>query len=63
MFDPLSYERAMELTILMLCLREALTIETCIRKAQTLLVMCGVGSTDGSPRLASSPKGAGHVYR
>jgi glycosyltransferase involved in cell wall biosynthesis len=50
-----------ELTILMPCLNEALTIETCIRRALKLLVDHGIdgeilvsdnGSTDGSQQLA-----------
>ncbi len=39
----------MELTILMPCPYEALTIETCIRKAQTYLAQCGIGSTGDPP--------------
>ena len=51
----------MELTILMPCLNEAETIETCIRKAQGFLERSGIdgevlisdnGSTDGSPEIA-----------
>ncbi|MCR5509638.1 MAG: glycosyltransferase family 2 protein [Lachnospiraceae bacterium] len=51
----------MELTILMPCLNEAETIETCIRKAQGFLERSGIdgevliadnGSTDGSPGIA-----------
>ena len=51
----------MELTILMPCLNEAETLETCIRKARTYLETSGVdgeiliadnGSTDGSPEIA-----------
>jgi glycosyltransferase involved in cell wall biosynthesis len=50
-----------ELTILMPCLNEARTLETCIRKAQRFLHEAGVqgevvvadnGSTDGSPEIA-----------
>ncbi|MDP9083234.1 MAG: glycosyltransferase family 2 protein [Pseudomonadota bacterium] len=53
----------MELTILMPCLDEALTVETCIRKAQTYLRNSGIdgeilvadnGSTDGSQSLAEA---------
>jgi glycosyltransferase involved in cell wall biosynthesis len=52
---------AVELTILMPCLNEALTLETCIRKAQRFLSESGIagevlvadnGSTDGSPDIA-----------
>lgn len=51
----------MELTILMPCLNEAETLETCIRKAKTYLETSGVegeiliadnGSTDGSQEIA-----------
>jgi glycosyltransferase involved in cell wall biosynthesis len=51
----------MELTILMPCLNEALTVETCIRKARTYLekrsiagevLVADNGSTDGSQSLA-----------
>jgi glycosyltransferase involved in cell wall biosynthesis len=51
----------MELTILMPCLNEALTVETCIRKARAYLdkrsiagevLVADNGSTDGSQRLA-----------
>ncbi len=51
----------MELTILMPCLNEARTLETCIRKAQSFLAGSGVsgevviadnGSTDGSQAIA-----------
>src|SRR5580698_8518143 len=51
----------MELTILMPCLNEALTIETCIRKARAYLerrnitgeiLVADNGSTDGSQALA-----------
>src|ERR1700730_13826850 len=51
----------MELTILMPCLNEALTVETCIRKARAYLekrdiageiVVADNGSTDGSQSLA-----------
>ena len=51
----------MELTILMPCLNEAETLETCIRKARTYLETSGIdgeiliadnGSTDGSPDIA-----------
>ncbi len=53
----------MELTILMPCLDEALTVETCIRKAQTYLRNSGIdgeiliadnGSTDGSQSVAQA---------
>lgn len=53
----------MELTILMPCLDEALTVETCIRKARAYLGKRGIvgeiliadnGSTDGSQRLAEA---------
>ena len=53
--------REVELTILMPCLDEAETIETCVRKAQGFLDRAGIagevliadnGSTDGSPELA-----------
>jgi len=52
---------SLELSILMPCLNEAETIETCIRKAKDFLVRCAVsgevlvadnGSTDGSVGLA-----------
>src|SRR3984885_4177976 len=51
----------MELTILMPCLNEALTVETCIRKARSYLekrsitgevLVADNGSTDGSQSLA-----------
>ena len=51
----------LELTILMPCLNEAETLETCIRKAQTFLKESGIrgevliadnGSTDGSQEIA-----------
>lgn len=51
----------MELTILMPCLNEAETLETCIRKARTYLETSGIdgeiliadnGSTDGSREIA-----------
>ncbi len=51
----------MELTILMPCLNEALTVETCIRKARAYLERRGIagevlvadnGSTDGSQEIA-----------
>ena len=51
----------MELTILMSCLNEAETLETCIRKAQTFLnennvdgevLIADNGSTDGSQDIA-----------
>ncbi|MEO2091852.1 MAG: glycosyltransferase family 2 protein, partial [Gemmataceae bacterium] len=50
-----------ELTVIMPCLNEALTLETCIRKAQAFLERSGVrgevvigdnGSTDGSQEIA-----------
>jgi glycosyltransferase involved in cell wall biosynthesis len=53
----------MELTILMPCLNEALTVETCIQKAQAYLTRRGIageivvadnGSTDGSQSLAEA---------
>ena len=53
----------MELTILMPCLNEALTVETCIRKALAYLekrsiagevLVADNGSTDGSQRLAAA---------
>jgi glycosyltransferase involved in cell wall biosynthesis len=53
----------MELTILMPCLNEALTVETCIRKARTYLenrsisgevLVADNGSTDGSQTLAAA---------
>jgi glycosyltransferase involved in cell wall biosynthesis len=53
----------MELTILMPCLDEALTVETCVRKAKAYLQKSGVtgeivvadnGSTDGSQSLAEA---------
>jgi glycosyltransferase involved in cell wall biosynthesis len=52
-----------ELTILMPCLNEALTVETCVRKAQTYLrqrdiagevLVADNGSTDGSQSLAQA---------
>ncbi len=54
-------ERELDLTILMPCLNEALTLATCIRKAHAFLQTAGVagevliadnGSTDGSQALA-----------
>lgn len=54
-------ENEIELTIVMPCLNEADTLETCIRKAQTALNEHGIvgeiviadnGSTDGSPDIA-----------
>ncbi len=51
----------MELTILMPCLNEALTVETCIRKARAYLekhciagevLVADNGSTDGSQSIA-----------
>src|ERR1700721_1822785 len=56
-------ETAMELTILMPCLNEALTVETCIRKARAYLekrniagevLVADNGSTDGSQSLAAA---------
>src|SRR5271154_3971722 len=53
----------MELTILMPCLNEALTVETCIKKARAYLDKRGIdgeilvadnGSSDGSQSLAHS---------
>jgi hypothetical protein len=53
----------MELTILMPCLNEALTVETCVRKARTYLetrrikgeiLVADNGSTDGSQSLAAA---------
>jgi glycosyltransferase involved in cell wall biosynthesis len=53
----------MELTILMPCLNEALTVETCVKKALTYLKRRGIagevlvadnGSTDGSEALAEA---------
>lgn len=53
----------MELTILMPCLNEALTVNTCVQKARTYLQRTGIagevliadnGSTDGSQSLAES---------
>lgn len=54
---------ALELTIVMPCLNEAETLETCIRKATTFLRTSGIdgeivvadnGSTDGSQEIAAS---------
>jgi glycosyltransferase involved in cell wall biosynthesis len=54
---------AMELTILMPCLNEALTVETCVQKARAYLSRRGIagevlvadnGSTDGSQALAEA---------
>ena len=54
---------AVELTILMPCLNEAETLETCIRKAQAFLARSGIvgevviadnGSTDGSQEIATA---------
>ena len=51
----------MELTILMPCLNEALTVETCVRKARAYMenrsiageiLVADNGSTDGSQSLA-----------
>lgn len=56
-------DESVELTILMPCLNEAETLETCIRKAHTYLAESGVigevliadnGSTDGSQEIARS---------
>jgi glycosyltransferase involved in cell wall biosynthesis len=56
-------ERAVELSVVMPCLNEADTLETCIRKAQRALAEGGIsgeivvadnGSTDGSPDIARS---------
>jgi glycosyltransferase involved in cell wall biosynthesis len=56
-----SEEQEIELTILMPCLNEAETIETCVRKAMSFLAESGVrgevlvcdnGSTDGSQAMA-----------
>jgi len=53
----------MELTILMPCLNEALTVNTCVQKARTYLQRAGIagevliadnGSTDGSQSLAET---------
>jgi glycosyltransferase involved in cell wall biosynthesis len=53
----------MELTILMPCLNEALTVETCVRKARAYLerrsiagevLVADNGSTDGSQTLAAA---------
>jgi glycosyltransferase involved in cell wall biosynthesis len=53
----------MELTILMPCLNEAMTVESCIRKARDFLAKRNItgevlvadnGSTDGSPALAEA---------
>src|SRR5258708_3468392 len=53
----------MEFTILMPCLNEALTVETCVKKALAYLQRRGIagevlvadnGSTDGSRRLAET---------
>lgn len=62
---PLSFPKAMtvELTILMPCLNEALTLPVCIEKAQRFLVQHGIagevvvadnGSNDGSVEIARS---------
>src|SRR5665213_1689345 len=59
--DATLHEPPMELTILMPCLNEALTVETCIRKARAYLerrsiageiLVADNGSTDGSQSLA-----------
>jgi hypothetical protein len=59
--DATLQEPAMELTILMPCLNEALTVETCIRKARSYLekrsitgevLVADNGSTDGSQSVA-----------
>jgi glycosyltransferase involved in cell wall biosynthesis len=56
-----SENRAIELTILMPCLNEAETIQSCVRKAMRFLAESGIrgevlvadnGSTDGSQRMA-----------
>ena len=56
-----SAPESIELTVVMPCLNEALTLETCIRKAQAFLASSGVrgeivigdnGSTDGSREIA-----------
>jgi hypothetical protein len=58
---PSAADGEVELTIIMPCLNEALTLETCIRKAQGFLERSGVrgevvigdnGSTDGSQEIA-----------
>lgn len=58
----MSYDPLCELTILMPCLNEAETLETCIRKAQTYLqeniiageiLVADNGSTDGSQLIAT----------
>ncbi len=57
-----SREPEVELSIVMPCLNEAETLETCIRKAQTYLAETGIagevvvgdnGSDDGSPEIAA----------
>lgn len=58
---PVTASDQIELTIIMPCLNEALTLETCIRKAQAFLESSGIrgevvigdnGSTDGSQEIA-----------
>ncbi len=60
--NPMTGPPAVEVSIVMPCLNEAETIETCIRKALTWLAASGVrgevivadnGSTDGSPEIAA----------
>ncbi len=59
--EPAAEAGALELTIVMPCLNEAETLETCIRKAQRFLQEAGIagevvigdnGSTDGSQEIA-----------
>jgi hypothetical protein len=60
---PMAVPQAVELTVLMPCLNEALTLPACIRKARAYFERSGVvgevliadnGSTDGSPAIAQS---------
>ena len=61
---PVKAAEAIELSVVMPCLNEAETLETCIRKAQTALreanvsgevVIADNGSTDGSIEIAERP--------
>src|ERR1043165_7744211 len=62
MANPVSDDSAVELSIVMPCLNEAETLESCLRKAQTALreadiageiIVADNGSTDGCPEIAA----------
>ena len=62
--SPGSESAAVELSVVMPCLNESLTLGTCIRKAQATIERLGIrgevivadnGSTDGSQSLAEEP--------